>query len=133
MRTMGMLECFSTSWNGNKVAYYNDRVSETGDYAVLVRESGTARFYAMRKMRNPSKIGLLGDTIQGTSETATKGVGAYYFFPAITGYPYMYLFAAHNQQVQRCFADGHGESSTPAKLSTDGIVARKIGSFILTL
>ncbi len=132
LHTMGVMECFTTSWNGNQIPYYKERISETGDYAVFVKDAGNARFYAIRKMRAPGKLGLLGDTIQGSSENESKGYGAYYFYPATAGYPYMYLFAVHNLRVQRAFADGHVQSDSPEELmSREEILARKSGTFIL--
>ena len=95
-------------------------------------QMGLAGRLPIRKMRAPGKLGLLGDTIQGSSENESKGYGAYYFYPATTGYPYMYLFAVHNLRAQRAFADGHVQSDSPEELmSREEILARKSGTFIL--
>ena len=99
-------------WTGS---YYNDRVEETGDFAVN-DEDGT-RAFRLTKMKGPSRIFLLVDS--GAFDDP-PGRACFKFHPTASVEKAAAIFLLHINRANMAFADGHVEARSQSRLLSDG-------------
>lgn len=99
-------------WTGS---YYNDRIDETGDFAVNCTD-GT-RAFSLTKMKGPSRIFLLVDS--GAFDDP-PGRACYKFHPTASVEKSAAIFLIHINRANMAFADGHVEARSQSRLLSDG-------------
>lgn len=99
-------------WTGS---YYNDRMEETGDFAVNL-EDGT-RAFCLTKMKGPSRIFLLADS---GAFNEPPGRACYKFHPTASVEKSAAIFLLHISRANLAFADGHVEARSQSRLQSDG-------------
>ena len=99
-------------WTGT---YYNDRIDETGDFAVKC-EDGT-RAFCLTRMKSPSRIFLLVDS---GSFNDPPGRACNKFHPTSSVEKDAAIFLLHINRANMAFADGHVEARSQSRLRSDG-------------
>lgn len=99
-------------WTGS---YYNDRVEETGDFAV--KDEDQNRAFRLTKMKGPSRIFLLSDS---GSFASSPGVASYKMHPTYSLENSSAIFLLHISRANLAFADGHVEARSQSRLRSDG-------------
>lgn len=99
-------------WTGT---YYNDRIDETGDFAVKC-EDGT-RAFCLTRMKSPSRIFLLADS---GSFNDPPGRACNKFHPTSSVEKDAAIFLLHTNRANMAFADGHVEARSRSRLRSDG-------------